>query len=139
MALYESFQNIISSLGMEEVTHPIIYKSPTGIRFNIGDNGNEVYINKSDEEISVNPNYVTVCLERSLNIYHSLKSKPDLLTIEGYLCKDETIVDFISSVVYCTDLPQPNEIKSEITHDDEDEFIYVFLFWKLNDFESAPL
>lgn len=139
MSLYESFQNVIFSLGMKEITHPIFYNCSIGIRFNIGDNGNEVYIDKSGEELSVNPNYVTACLARSLKIYHSIKYEPDLLAIDGYLCENETVEDFISSVVSATDLPQPNEIKSEITHDDEEEFIHVFLLWNLNDFNPNKL
>ena len=135
MSLYASFKKVITSLGMDELTHPIFYNSPIGIRFNIGDNGSEVYIDKSGEEFSVNSNYVTACLERSLKIYHSLKSGPDLLAIAGYLCENETVENFISSIVSATDLTQPNEIKSEIIHDDEDEFIHVFLFWNLNDFK----
>ena len=139
MSIYESFKKVIASLGMEELTHPIFYNSPIGIRFNIGDNGNDVYIYESQEELSVNPNYVTACLERSLKIYHSLKSEPDLLAIEGFLCQNETVEDFISSVVSATDLPQPNEIKSELTHDDKDELIHVFLLWNLNDFNPNKL
>ena len=139
MTIYESFKKGIVALGMAELTHPIFYNSPIGIRFNIGDNGNDVYIDKSDEEFVVNPNYIAACLERSLNIYRSLKSEPDLLAIEGYLCENETIEGFISSVVSATDLPQPNEIKSELTHDDGDEFIHVFLLWNLNDFNPNKI
>ena len=38
MPLYESFQNVISSFGMKELTQPIFYNCKIGIRFNIGDN-----------------------------------------------------------------------------------------------------
>ena len=139
MTLYESFQNVISSFGMKELTHPIFYNCSIGIRFNIGDNGNTVYIDKDNNKFSMNPNYVTTCLERSLKIYDSLKSKPDILSIEGYLYENETVEDFISSVVSSTDLPKPNEIKSELTHDDEDKFIHVYLLWNLNDFNPNKL
>ena len=134
MSIYESFKKVIASLGMEELTHPIFYNSPIGIRFNIGDNCNEVYIDKLGKELLVNPNYIMACLERSLKIYHSLKSEPDLLAIEGYLCKEETIEGFISSVVSAADLPQPHEIKSEICHGEED-LVHVYLFWKQNGFQ----
>ena len=75
MSLYESFQSVISSFGMKESTHPIFYNCPIGIRFNIGDNGNEVCIDKDNDEFSMNRNYVTTCLERGLKIYAGLKSK----------------------------------------------------------------
>lgn len=139
MSIYESFKKVIASLGMRRLMHPVFYNCPIGIRFNIGDNGNEVYLDKSGEELSVNPNYITACLERSLKVYHSLKSKPDLLAIEGYLYEDETVEDLIASVVAATDLPQPNEIKSEHARDDEDEFTHVFLLWTLNDFNPEKL
>lgn len=125
---------------MKELTHPIFYNCPIGIRFNIGDNnGIDPYLEKPDGELLANPQYITTCLDRSLKIYNSLKSKPDLLVIEGYLYDNETIENFISSVVSATDLPKPNEIKSELTHDDEDEFIHVFLLWNLNDFNPNKL
>ena len=139
MSIYESFKKVIASLGMEEPTHPIFYNSPIGIRFDIGDNGNDVYVDKSGEKFAVNPNYIVACLERSLNIYNSLNNEPNLLAIEGYLCENESVADFISSVVSATDLPQPNEIKSELTHDDEDEYIHVFLLWNLKDFNPNKL
>ena len=31
MSLYASFQKVIASLGMTELTHPIFYHSPIGI------------------------------------------------------------------------------------------------------------
>lgn len=139
MSIYESFKKVIASLGMEEPTHPIFYNSPIGIRFNIGDNGNDVYVDKSGEKFAVNPNYIVACLERSLNIYNSLNNEPNLLAIEGYLCENESVEDFISSVVSATDLPQPNEIKSKLTYDDEDEYIHVFLLWNLKDFNPNKL
>ena len=139
MSIYESFKKVIASLGMEQLTHPIFHNSPIGIRFNIGDNGNDVYIDKRGKELSVNPNYITACLERSLKIYHSLKSKPDILAIEGYIYKNTTVKDFIASVVTATDLPQPNEIKSEIAHDDGHEIIHVLLLWNINDFKPHKL
>ena len=138
MSIYESFKKVIASLGMEKLTHPIFYNSPIGIRFNIGDNGNDVYVDKSGEEFVVNPNYIAACLQRSLDIYNSLNNEPNLLAIEGYLCENESVENFISSVVSVTDLPQPNEIKSELTHD-EDEFIHVFLLWNLNNFNPNKL
>lgn len=139
MALYESFRNVILSLGMSELTHPIFYNSTIGLRFNIGENGNEVYIHKSNDNFLPNPHYVTACLERSLKIYHSLRTTPDLLIIDGYLSENETIDDFISSVVTATDLPQPNEIKSEITQDDEGGLLHVFLLWSLKDFNPEKI
>ena len=134
MSLYDSFQSVVSSLGMEEITHPIFYNSQVGIRFNIGDNGNDVYIDKDNDEFLVNPNYVSACLERSLKIYHSLKTAPDLLVVEGYLEQDEKHKDFISAVMSAANLPQPEEISTKTIKSEENEFNNIFLFWNLKDF-----
>lgn len=101
---------------MKELIQPLFYHSTIGMQFNIGDKGNEIYINDDSNDLFVNSDYIQACLERSLNIYHSLKSKPDLLVIEGHLYKDETMESFILSIVSTTDLPQPTEIKSELIH-----------------------
>lgn len=132
MSLYDSFQSVVSSLGMEKITHPIFYNSQIGIRFNICDNGNDIYLDNDD--YLVNPNYISACLERSKKIYHSLKTAPDLLVIEGYLEQDEKLKDFILAVRSAADLPQPEEISSKLIKNDEDEFNNVFLFWSLEDF-----
>lgn len=135
MSLYEAFQNVISSLGMTELAHPIFDHAPICIRFQIGENGAEVYRKQSGRGFSVNPDYVKACLNRSIRIYDSLRTPPDILVIEGYLYEDDTTEAFVSSVRSATDLPQPDEMKCEICRDEEDAFEHVFLFWKLNDFQ----
>ena len=139
MALYESFQKVVNSLGMKELTHPVFYNSPIGIRFNIGENNNAVYINESDDKYSVNPNYVSSCLERSLNIYNRLKKTPDLLVIESFLWEDETIDGLVSLVSSVTGLSQPDEIYNEIIDYEQEEYVHVFLMWSLNDFTPNKL
>ena len=139
MALYESFQNVISSLSMGNLTQPVFYNSPIGIRFDIGENGKEIYIDKAEDGILVNPDYVATCLERSLNIYRGLKNEPDLLVINCYLYENENITDFISSVISVTDLPQPDEVKQETINEDKNEFVHLFLMWKLKDFSPNKI
>lgn len=127
MSDFTSFQKVVSSLGMEKLEHPIFYNSFVGIRFNIGDDDNENLFNS---------HYVATCLERSLKIYHSLKHSPDLLVIEGYLYKSETIKDFISSVLSVADLSQPDEIMLD---DFQDECTHLFLLWELKNFSPDKL
>ena len=65
MVIYNVFNNVIKSLGMQTLTHPIFYNSKVAIRFNIGDdNGNEVYLD-NENDLIVNPEYVSACLERA--------------------------------------------------------------------------
>lgn len=131
MSLYLAFQKVISSFGMEDVTHPIFYNTPIGIRFNIGDNGNGVNTFNSD--------YEAYCLERSLRIYNSLEFCPDLLVVDGYLNESDTPKDFISSVLSATDLPYPNEIKQKIVHNEDDVLIHVYLLWNFNGFKPNKI
>lgn len=134
MSLFTSFKKVIASFGMEKITKPVFYNSEIAIRFNIGDNGNEAYIRRKFRKSVVNPKYVDACLERALKIYNKLKTAPDLLMIEGYLGKGESTEKFISSVTSAVGMPEPDEINSEIIHDDDDEFTHLFLFWDLKDF-----
>jgi hypothetical protein len=127
VSLFTIFQTVLASLGMSELAHPIFDHSPVGIRFDIGENGNEIY----GEDGSVNPRYVAACLERCLAVYHRLKTPPDLLVIEGYLDEEERVEDLISSVRSATDLPQPDEIASEGSR--------VLLLWDLQDFHPGTL
>ena len=62
MSLLGSFQDVLLSFGMKEIKHPLFYNSKIAIRFNIGDNGNEVYVGLTDEDSLVNPQYVNTIL-----------------------------------------------------------------------------
>lgn len=139
MSLFEAFQNVLQSFGMENVTHPLFYNSKIAIRFNIGDNGNDVYVDLRDEDSTVNPEYVNACFERVTQIYNRLKNKPDLLVIDGYICENETSENFVSSVKSTTGLPEPHEKKCEKVCKDEDVFTHIFLCWKLKDFHPDKL
>lgn len=134
MSLLKSFKNVLVSLGMEEIAKPIFYNSKIAIRFNVGDNGNDVFVDSESENLPVNPNYITACMERALKIYNSLKSAPDILAIEGYILKDKGIEEFVSSIRLAVDLPQPDEISSEIICADKAKHNHLFLLWNLKDF-----
>lgn len=139
MSIYESFKNVIASLGMEELTHPIFYNSPIGIRFNIGDNGNEVYLDENEEGFTVNPEYLSVCLDRAKQIYCSLRNAPNVLVIDGYLCENDSVESFINTVITTTNLPHPQETKVEKNSEDGEEFNHIFLCWKLDGFNPDKL
>ena len=135
MILYNNFNVVIKSLGMQTLTHPLFYNSKVAIRFNIGDNGKEIYIGKNKRSFCVNPEYISVCFDRVKRIYNSLNNPPDILVIDVFLHENETIEPFVSDVISLTNLPQPKEIKSEPFYFDEDEVLdHVFLFWELSEF-----
>ena len=138
MSILASFRIVLCSLGIKKMEHPIFYNNKVAIRFNIGDNGNDAHIEDGNNEF-VNPEYISACLKRSLKIYYSLPSTPDILVIEGFLYEDETIEDFILSVLNTTQLPQPNEITTEEISDIENKYIHLYLFWELKDFDPNIL
>lgn len=138
MKLYDAFDSIIKSFGMQTLTHPLFYNSKVAIRFNIGDNGNEVYLDEEDDSI-INPEYVSACLERAKQIYCSLRNAPNVLVIDGYLYGNDSVEDFINIVITTTDLSQPQETKVEKIFEDGEEFNHIFLCWKLHGFTPDKL
>ncbi len=122
--LFESFQRVLHSFGMEGITHPLFYNSKIGLRFNIGDNGNDTFTAA----------YTAACFDRAMMIYNLLKTKPDLLVIDGYLCENEASDNFIVDVTSATGLPAPHEIVTEPVYEDDNVFVHIFLCWKTTDF-----
>ena len=139
MSLYNAFETVIKSLGMQTITHPLFYNSKVAIRFNIGDNGNEVYLDENEEDFTVNPEYVSACLERAKQIYQALRNAPNILVVEGYLCENDSVEDFINTVITATDLQHPQETKIEKISDEDEDFNHIFLCWELNKFNPNKL
>ena len=139
MSLYNTFDTVIKSLGMQTVTHPLFYNSKVAIRFNIGDNENEVYLDENEKDFTVNPEYASACLERAQQIYQTLRSAPNVLVIEGYLYENDSVEDFINTVITATDLQHPQETKIEKISEEDEEFNHIFLCWELNEFNPDKL
>lgn len=139
MTLYNKFNAVIQSFGMQYLAHPLFYNSKVAIRFNIGDNGIQRYLEKDKQNAVVNPKYITACLDRVKQIYNSLSAPPDILVIDGFLDERETIEDFINNITSSTNLIQPKEIKSETVFEEDDELTHVFLLWELNELNPDKL
>lgn len=125
LSLYALFEGVLQSLGMQCVTHPLFYNAKFALRFDIGNNGNDVYLRRK-----MNPRYAEACLSRAKQIYGALKSQPDLLVIDGSLWEWETAEEFVSAVLSATKLPLPHEINTGKGN---------FLLWKLQDFQPDGL
>ena len=124
---------------MQTLTHPIFYNSKVAIRFNIGDdNGNEVYLD-NENDLIVNPEYVSACLERAKKVYNSLRKAPNILVIDGYLYENDCIEDFINTVITTIKFIYPQETKVEKTFEDGEEINHIFLCWELNEFNPDKL
>ena len=139
MSLYNVFESVIQSFGMQNLTHPLFYNSKVAIRFNIGDNGNDVYIDESKEDFTVNPQYVSSCLDRAKQIYNSLRNAPNILVMEGCLYENDSTEDFITTVTTATNLPYPQETKIEKIQEKDEAFDHIFLLWELNQFNPDKL
>ena len=139
MNLYNAFETVIQSFGMQTLLHPLFYNSKVAIRFNIGDNGNEVYLDENEEGYTVNPEYLSACLDRAKQIYCSLRNTPNVLVIDGYLYENDSAEDFINTVITTTNLSQPQETKVEKIFEDGEEFNHIFLCWKLDGFNPDKL
>ena len=138
MTIYNAFNNVIKSLGMQTLTHPLFYNSKVAIRFNIGDNENEVYLDDEDDLI-VNPEYVSACLERAKQVYNSLGKEPNILVIDGYLYENDRIESFINTVITTIEFTYPQETKVEKIFEDGEEINHIFLCWELNEFSPDKL
>ena len=139
MNLFYTFERVIHSFGMQTITHPLFYHAKAAIRFNIGDNDNDVYLDEHDENVTVHPTYVSTCLERANQIYQALRNAPNILVIEGYLCENDSVEDFINTVITATDLQHPQETKIQKISAEGEEFNHIFLCWELNEFNPSKL
>ena len=139
MNLYNTFEKVIKSFGMQAITHPLFYNSKVAIRFNIGDNGNEVYLDEKEENFTVNPKYASACLERAKQIYHALRNAPNILVIEGYLYENDSFEDFIGTVITATDLQRPQETKIETISEEGEIINHIFFCWELHAFNPNKL
>ena len=139
MNLYNTFAKVIKSFGMQAITHPLFYNSKVAIRFNIGDNGNEVYLDEKEENFTVNPKYASACLERAKQIYHALRNAPNILVIEGYLYENDSFEDFIGTVITATDLQHPQETKIETISEEGEIINHIFFCWELHAFNPNKL
>ncbi len=141
LSIYTDFENVLKSLGMDEITHPLFYNSKVGIRFNIGGNGNKIY---TDDD-NVNPQYISTCLERAKIIYKELPLKPNVLIIEGFLDENDisyeasNVEEFIEYIISFTKLSVPDEIKKVVCYEEKEMFEKVCLCWNLESFNPDKL
>lgn len=137
----EKFSKLVQQIGMDQLTRPIFYNSPFGIRFEIG--GTEsVYLNNKDNDISiVNPLYVDAAFARAETLYNGLPSKPNILRIDVYPKGNDTHEE-IKRVAEAGGLPFPHEqVLKQYELDDHDRgesITIIELYWSLEKISFSP-
>ena len=86
--LSERFDNLLIKIGNPMLEHPVFYKCPVALRFEIGGE-TPVYSDASLlRDTVVNPQYIGASLQRAKAIYSSLPQPPNLLRIDTHPNED---------------------------------------------------
>ncbi|HLQ98617.1 MAG TPA: DUF3885 domain-containing protein [Candidatus Dormibacteraeota bacterium] len=129
MNLINLFQNTIAEMGMKILEHPIFYKAPVGIRFEIGGE-DDVYIKKGiTKKLYPNPTYVNNAVERASRILNALPKKGWILRIDLY---DEKEVKKIFKALQL--VPSHEKVLNEYEDNGEKMTLYE-LYWSLDDID----
>lgn len=137
--LSERFNRVIRAVGMEQLTHPVFYHVPVGIRFEIGTD-EDVFLDCQEDgtlgEHIVNPAYIANALGRASKLYDNLPSPPCLLRIDGYP-NGEDVRTVIRSVCRASGLPAPQELVKERRMPSEEGLsgLCLQMYWDLGTFD----
>ena len=116
--LYDNFMKTINTLGLPNLTHPIFYSFPIGIRFEIGGK-QEIYLENGD----ANPEYISAAFARAKNIYDSIFT-PNILRIDVFTENK----DFLNEL----GMPSPLEVIHDYITEDDDIYYVEHLYWDLS-------
>lgn len=135
--LAESFQNMITGLGMTQLEHPLFYHAPVGIRFEIGYKGS-VYLDTDDESLIPNPDYVLSAFERAVTIYKNLPHPPAILRVDAYP-DENSASDLLAEICCRLGLPLPHErIEGEEMNEDGETYPQIQFYWDLTRITIQP-
>jgi len=131
--LGDAFSNMLYAIDMDGLKHPIFYRMPIAIRFEIG--GEEkVYLQISEDGCIVNPAYVSEALNRAKTLYENLPQTPNVLRIDGYTEDENDVWAVISSICKMAEMPIPQEQIVQLYQIDDDTTIFqVQCYWDLAD------
>lgn len=129
MNLFNLFQKTIVEMGMPILEHPIFYKAPVGIRFDIGGE-DDVYIKKGlMRKLYPNPVYVNEAVERALAIFRAFPPKNWLLRIDLYSEQE------IKKTVKALQLAFPHEKALNEYEVDGEKISHYELYWSLDEID----
>lgn len=131
------FDAILHELGLKRLEHPLFYRAPFAIRFEIG--GDEpVYLDRSAEleRLTPNPAYVESALARSAAIYRELPAAPDILRIDGKPAQNAE--ELLVPIRERARLPAPAQIAAESSGGDGDCYLQIQMYWDLHAIAFRP-
>lgn len=140
--LAEHFETILHNLGLELLEHPLFYRAPIAIRFEIGGDA-PVYLELGDlgentEKLTPNPAYVQYALERAITTYRNLPAPPDFLRIDGYP-EEALATSLLTAIQQRTALPAPHEqITAAVMDEDGDTHSQIQFYWDLSKINFQP-
>ena len=135
--LAERFQHMITGLGMAQLEHPLFYRAPVGIRFEIGCEG-PVYLDTEDETFIPNPDYVLNAFQRALEIYQNLPEPPSILRADAYP-DEKSASDLLAEICCRMGLPLPHEqVTGEERNEDGETYPQIQFYWDLSRITVQP-
>lgn len=137
--LAEIFDDILEKIKNPNLEHPLFYRCPIGIRFEIGGEVPLFLESKDSEEKVLNNEYIELTFLRAKRIYDELPQSPDILRIDIYSDEAEqgneqqSVRRMLKKI-----LPASHE-EHRINRDTEDgQGIVHELYWDLSRIDFSP-
>ena len=115
------------SMGMERIEHPLFYRVPIALRFEIGDPAPTVPVYLPDGR--ANQQYIESAFHRASTLFRSLPDTWDILRFDCY--EGENFQELLKIVRAVTGLPAPHESASSSV-EDKDLRLFSF-YWNIVD------
>lgn len=106
------------SMGMERIEHPLFYRVPIALRFEIGDPAPTVPIYLPDGR--ANQQYIESAFHRASTLFRSLPDTWDILRFDCY--EGENFQELLKIVRAVTGLPAPHESASSFERSDRSRY-----------------
>lgn len=137
--LSEQFDDLLLKIGNPTLEHPVFYKSPIAIRFEIGCE-TPIYLDvPSTNDMIVNPKYIDASLQRVKAIYTALPQAPNLLRID--VCPKEDEPDYWRESdlnMLQNQLPPFHEKRTRHITDCDELYTISQLYWDLYKIDFSP-
>lgn len=137
--LAEIFDDILEKIKNKNLEHPLFYRCPIGIRFEIGGEVPVFLESNGSEEKVLNDEYIELAFQRAKRIYDELPQSPDILRIDIYSDKIEqgNKQQSVRSMLKKILLPSHEErLKNRNTEDGQ--CIVYELYWDLSRIDFLP-
>ena len=137
--LSERFDNLLIRIGNPTLEHPVFYKCPVAIRFEIGGE-TPVYSDASLlRDTVVNSQYIGASLQRAKAIYSSLPQPPNLLRIDTHPNEDGPgYGNGLDLSVLQNLVSLPHEQREQQINDGDEQYMVLQLYWDLCKIDFSP-